>query len=293
MKKVFKIVLSFVICLLFSSMSYASPNGVARELARIAKQQIQKQYGKFPIKINDKTSLANITADGQYIIYDYLYKNSSQKFTSEILALYVQMMFDKRTYESNDFVSLFQNVPLEELVVSIYTKLDEIISCESFSEERVCETIVDELLLLFNMLYQQIDSLIEGLLFFIDEGLVNKYFQFIRADKYYFDCDKIICSDLFTPFCVKPKQNNPRIINQKGAFIIFGFDHETLKKMSPPKEHFSFRPKDKNDNEVKIVISGDKATMLKDLETLAINDATMFPEIDNISGYITNKYLNK
>lgn len=55
MKKVFRIVLSLAICLLFSSMSYASPNGVARELARLTKQQIQKQYGQqFPIKMNDK-----------------------------------------------------------------------------------------------------------------------------------------------------------------------------------------------------------------------------------------------
>lgn len=136
MKKVFKIVLSLVICLLFSSMSYASPNGIARELARVAKQQIQKQYGKFPIKINGETSLANITADGQSIIYDYLYNDNSKKYTPEILALYVQMIFDKRTCENSDFVSLFQDNDLQ--FVYQYTFNDKKKMYVSFYIDDVC-----------------------------------------------------------------------------------------------------------------------------------------------------------
>ncbi|OCG39339.1 hypothetical protein A9G28_09770 [Gilliamella sp. Fer1-1] len=137
MKKVFKTVLSLALFLLFSSMSYASPNGVARELARIAKQQIQKQYGQFPIKINDETSLANITADGQYIIYDYLYNDNSKKYTPEMFALYVQMIFDKRACENNDFVSLFRNNDLQ--FVYRYTFNDKKTMFVSFRIDEVCD----------------------------------------------------------------------------------------------------------------------------------------------------------
>ncbi|OCG35560.1 MULTISPECIES: hypothetical protein [unclassified Gilliamella] len=137
MKKVFRIVLSLAICLLFSSMSYASPNGVARELARLTKQQIQKQYGQqFPIKMNDKTSLANITADGQYIIYDYLYDDNSKKYTPEILALYVQMTFDQRSCKNHDFVSLFQDNDLQ--FVYRYTFNDKKNMFVSFRIDEVC-----------------------------------------------------------------------------------------------------------------------------------------------------------
>lgn len=136
MKKFFKVVVSLVMCLLFSTMSYASTEGIARELARIAKDGLQNQHGKFPIKVDEKTSLTNITADGQYIIYDYLYKDNSKKYTPEILALYVQMTFDKRTCENDDFVSLFEENDLQ--FVYRYTFTDKKSMYVSFYIDDVC-----------------------------------------------------------------------------------------------------------------------------------------------------------
>lgn len=137
MKKLFKTVLSLALFLLFSSMSYASSNGVARELARITKQQFQNQYGKFPIKISDNTSLANIIADGKNIIYDYLYNDNSKKYTPEILALAVQMTFDKRACDNSDFVSLFRDNDLK--FIYRYTFNDKKTMFTSFGVDDVCD----------------------------------------------------------------------------------------------------------------------------------------------------------
>lgn len=125
-------------CMLFSSLAWSATNsnGVAGELARLTKQQFQKQHGNFPIKINDKTSLTNVSADGQNIIYDYFYNDSSKKYTPEMLGLYVQMTFDKESCKNDNFVSLFQDYDLQ--FVYRYTFKDKKHMFVAFSIDDVC-----------------------------------------------------------------------------------------------------------------------------------------------------------
>lgn len=80
-------------------------------------------------------------------------------------------------------------------------------------------------------------------------------------------------------FCVMPKLNNERIIRQQGAFFIFG----------------QGRTKDKpatfKDQPQIILIDADyKKDVLKELQVLGIDEATLFPETDKIMKQIKSKY---
>src|SRR5205085_5131649 len=50
---------------------------------------------------------------------------------------------------------------------------------------------------------------------------MDRLLQFVRDEKPYFR-SRAIKSDLFKTYLVIPKKNNPRIIAQSGAFLIFG-----------------------------------------------------------------------
>lgn len=72
-------------------------------------------------------------------------------------------------------------------------------------------------------------------------------------------------------FCVMPKLNNERIIRQQGAFFIFG--------MGSSKE----KPAKFSDEPIKIrITAASKKAILKDLQIMGINEATIFPETDKI-----------
>jgi hypothetical protein len=79
--------------------------------------------------------------------------------------------------------------------------------------------------------------------------------------------------------CVMPKLNNERIIRQHGAFFIFGMGRT---KDTPAKIP---------DQPTKIKIKANsKRTILKELEVLGINEATLFPETDKIMKQIKTEY---
>lgn len=79
--------------------------------------------------------------------------------------------------------------------------------------------------------------------------------------------------------CVMPKLNNERIIRQHGAFFIFGMGRT---KDTPAKIL---------DQPTKIIINANsKRTILKELEVLGINEATLFPETDKIMKQIKTNY---
>lgn len=104
----------------------------------------------------------------------------------------------------------------------------------------------------------------------------------IKREKPHF-LDLIVPSDLEKVFCVKPKLNNPRIIRQSGAFLLFGIDQE---KEQPAKL-----------NAITVmtikVISSKKKNILEQLATLGITEGSLLPEIDKVSHYLSSslKYL--
>ena len=99
----------------------------------------------------------------------------------------------------------------------------------------------------------------------------------IRYEKPHFQ-DLINKNDIESVFCVLPKLENPRIQKQAGAFFIYGVKGDN-KKIAP----LASAPK-------RIIISSKgKKYILKELSALGINNATLFPDIDNILKTIKEK----
>lgn len=88
--------------------------------------------------------------------------------------------------------------------------------------------------------------------------------------------------DLLGYVFVIPLRNNQRIIKQGGSFIICGIsgDQNGLDGLCC------------SDNEGKrtVIIVKDKDKILKELDVLSVNQASLFPEIDDVAEYIREKY---
>ncbi len=103
---------------------------------------------------------------------------------------------------------------------------------------------------------------------------IDRLLQFIRVEKPHFRAG-INPAHLKTVLCVKPKKNNPRLLAQSGAFLIFGLTGSL--DTSPVPEIAIER----------IQISGrKKPDIVRELDRMGINDSTMFPEIEKAALYI-------
>ncbi|BEM97742.1 TPA: FRG domain-containing protein [Serratia marcescens] len=94
---------------------------------------------------------------------------------------------------------------------------------------------------------------------------------------YFYDFQKVVC--------VKPEMDNPRIIRQDGAFLLFGMDRE--KKMPPiiPPAYLYNHPEGKL-----IIKSESKESIIAELESLGISSSGVYPEIEHVASHIKNKY---
>lgn len=105
--------------------------------------------------------------------------------------------------------------------------------------------------------------------------------QEVRIEKPAFK-PEINPKDIFDSYIVYALKNNKRIVKQDGAFILNGLtgDSNSLSKF--------YRVIDgKRD----VLLVRDKKNILKELESLSINKATLFPEIERVSEYIKDKYF--
>ncbi len=106
---------------------------------------------------------------------------------------------------------------------------------------------------------------------------IDRLLQFVRSEKPYFRSG-LVPSDLQTAIVVKPKMNNRRILAQSGAFILCGMMVD-LEKSPPNGIHIE-----------RININGKKKKVIRnELDRMAINDSTMFPEIEKAALYIKSK----
>ena len=125
------------------------------------------------------------------------------------------------------------------------------------------------------------------------DSYLKKLLHYIREDKSYFK-PIINPNDIGKILAVKPKLDNPRIVRQQGAFLIFGaessFDYNTTKSMPEIKREWII--KGNNNNKI-IIKSSKKESILKELDKLGINKSTLFPEIDKVADYIKEKYTQK
>ncbi|WP_166372198.1 FRG domain-containing protein [Psychromonas sp. SA13A] len=112
----------------------------------------------------------------------------------------------------------------------------------------------------------------------------QKLMHDIRQEKPHFR-ERIKPEHIQSVVCVKPQLDNPRIIRQEGVFLLFGIDGN---KHNPAKipENWVVRV-----NESRIIIkSADKPKILKQLASIGISKAKLFPEIDMVAQFIKNDF---
>lgn len=111
---------------------------------------------------------------------------------------------------------------------------------------------------------------------FNKEKPIRRLIHFIRQEKSQFKAE-IMPNDLDKILLVKPKQSNRRIQAQDGAFFLFGrprtIDEQTIPRIEV--------------DEIQIP-SSIKTAVQSDLNTININEKTMFPEIDKTARYFSS-----
>lgn len=105
---------------------------------------------------------------------------------------------------------------------------------------------------------------------------VKRLVHFISGEKPAFAPD-IVPSHLSRVFLVKPKLSNRRILAQEGCFFAFGLSEEIDGRATPGMRVERIR-----------VPAGDKGDILAQLKRVAINERTMFPEIERAAKYLTD-----
>lgn len=147
----------------------------------------------------------------------------------------------------------------------------------------------DTVTILANIAKRPIDLTIEGLDTsdvdeFNESDAIGRLLHEIRDDKSHFH-SIIDYRDLSKVLAVKVKLNNNRIVKQSGAFLLFGFDQ---KKSNPANVPDSWiLNKSKLDFKVSAL---NKEMIIEELDTLGINEGTLFPELDNQSKYLKKIY---
>ena len=126
---------------------------------------------------------------------------------------------------------------------------------------------------------------------------VDRLLGEIRTEKPGF-ADRIIATDITKRIFVNATLNNQRIVNQKGSFILFGHSYfrcnngagnnETKKMIEPANE---YRVKS-NEGKTMVFLVKDKEKILGELETMGIDAAYLFPEIEDVAKAMLKKYSN-
>lgn len=106
----------------------------------------------------------------------------------------------------------------------------------------------------------------------------------IKHEKPYFE-PSIERAHLESVVCVKPKRDNPRIIRQEGAFLLFGVSGTKMSSANVPQGYLV----NGNSNRI-LVIPDKKKRILKQLEALGITQGTIYPEIERVGEYIKTTY---
>jgi len=116
---------------------------------------------------------------------------------------------------------------------------------------------------------------------FNSQDPIRKLLHFIKEEKPYFR-DAIEADDLKRIICIRGKLSNTRIVSQSGAFLIFGID-----SILPEAGNADIKIE-------RITISAQqKKKIIGELDTLALNESTIFPYIENSARYIAAKYRPK
>lgn len=108
----------------------------------------------------------------------------------------------------------------------------------------------------------------------------------IKEEKPYFQ-PIIDPKDINRVVAVKVKQSNSRIIKQEGAFLIFGIEGKKSNPSNIPPEWVMNL--ERSDIDFKIQ-NDSKEKILDELNVLGINEATLFPELENQAKHLKKYY---
>lgn len=116
----------------------------------------------------------------------------------------------------------------------------------------------------------------------------SRYIHLIKSEKPYFEPDRIKFQDLESVICIRTKLDNPRIIRQSGAFLLFGLEKNAQQKSKAEcatiPDSFLYK------NHTGWVIPHEQKKEIRDeLESLSISESHLFPEIENVAKYLTKK----
>jgi len=125
----------------------------------------------------------------------------------------------------------------------------------------------------------------------LNEIYLEKLLHYIKEDKPYFK-PIINPNDIGSVFAIKPKLDNPRIVRQYGAFLIFGAKEDN-KEMPRVEDNWIIAGKDSLLGKRIIINHKSKRGIINELDILGINKSTLFPEIDKVADYIKEKYTKK
>lgn len=108
---------------------------------------------------------------------------------------------------------------------------------------------------------------------FNENDTIRRLLHEVKGEKYAFD-NIINPADLLQNYFIIPKKDNPRIIRQSGAFIIFGLNG-------------TMSQKDTGMGKIRILHEG-KEEILRELKYLGISKATLHPELYKMAEYIND-----
>ena len=215
--------------------------------------------------------------------------------TSSIGFIFKSEIFDFFNANSKKVEKMFAHDDRFEL--DNYDKNLQVLIVQYESE---CEKLTAKDLVDFENQY--ISFLIDILEIVVNRSIANcndkffgKLLHNVREDKSYFDAI-IDPEDISKVFAVRPKLDNPRIVRQQGAFLIFGVKEELIpgwngyKPMAELKTDWVSRGLTKE----KIIIDKDSKNKIQtELEQLGITQSTLFPEIDKVADFVRRKYSEK
>ena len=246
------------------------------------------------------------------------YKNSIENVKVKFYVQYYNVELEKSVNAIENY-SLSEALFLDEAEIKNFINRVIRVHFYSFSKEEKKQ--------LKWILLKKLDNKIKSLLWeerlSINESYFGDLLHFIKEDKSYFQ-NIINPNDVESVFAVRPKLDNPRIVRQHGAFLIFGiqespqfawftsFKEDMAKiplqwiirgkvgenskdEVDEFEEFFTASETDiKTKNNDRIIIkSSKKESILKELDKLGINKSTLFPEIDKVADYIKEKYTAK
>ncbi len=245
------------------------------------------------------TVIAKLKSDLQFALFD-LYSQVG-KFNSIYLdAAEVQITLKKFELMKTMFLNtIIPNITQalcildQKYFIETHFVLNEI---NEFKKVNSLENVPDEQILMY---FKLIMSNLSDELKIYKENVFSNYMAELKREDSTFDTVNITKHHLTDIQCVLPKQNNPRLIAQQGAFLLFGFkDAVSDKTATPivPNEMYGRAKASDNKNsgqKAEIIIKGsEKQKILDELKILGISNSTMFPEIDNIANELKNQYTN-